>query len=58
MALTVIDCHCHIYPPKVADRAVESVGAFYNIAMDAQGGTAEDLLAECAGSASSCTRWR
>ena len=50
MALTVIDCHCHIYPPKVADRAVESVGAFYNIAMDAQGSTAEDLLAECAGS--------
>ena len=46
--MTVIDCHCHIYPPKVADRAVESVGAFYNIAMDAQGGAAEDLLAECA----------
>lgn len=48
--MTVIDCHCHIYPPKIAARAVESVGAFYSIPMDAQGGTGEDLLAECAGS--------
>lgn len=48
--MSVIDCHCHIYPPKIAAKAVQSVGEFYNIPMDAQGGTGEDLLAECAGS--------
>lgn len=47
--MTVIDCHCHIYPEKIAARAVESVGDFYSIAMDAPGGTAEELLALCEG---------
>ena len=47
--MTVIDCHCHIYPEKIAARAVESVGAFYAIPMDAPGGTAEELLALCEG---------
>lgn len=47
--MPVIDCHCHIYPEKIADRAVESVGKFYNINMDVMGGTAEALLAESAG---------
>ena len=28
--MTVIDCHCHIYPEKIAARAVESVGDFYS----------------------------
>ena len=42
--MTVIDCHCHIYPPKIAARAVESVGAFYSIPMDAQGVNVEDKL--------------
>lgn len=47
--MTVIDCHCHIYPEKIAARAVESVGDFYSIAMDAPGGTAGELLALCEG---------
>ena len=47
---SAIDCHCHIYPEKIAARAVESVGAFYNIAMDVPAGTADSLLATCAGS--------
>lgn len=47
--MTVIDCHCHIYPEKIAARAVESVGDFYSITMDAPGGTAEELLALCEG---------
>lgn len=46
----VTDCHCHIYPEKVAERAVQSVGAFYSIPMDAPGGTAEVLLDACKGS--------
>lgn len=47
--MSVIDCHCHIYPSKIADRAVDAVGAFYGIHMDARGGTAEALIAESAG---------
>lgn len=45
--MTVIDCHCHIYPEKVASRAVQSVGEFYNIPMDMTGGTGEELLDTC-----------
>ena len=39
----IINAHCHIYPEKIAEKAVESVGKFYNIEMDGQG-TAEALL--------------
>lgn len=48
--MTVIDCHCHIYPERIADRAIKSVGEFYRIEMDAETGTAEGLLELCAGS--------
>jgi predicted TIM-barrel fold metal-dependent hydrolase len=40
----LIDAHCHIYPEKIAEKAVESVGRFYNVEMKAARGTAEDLL--------------
>lgn len=44
--MTVIDAHAHIYPEKIASRAVDAVGAFYNIEMYATGeGTPEHLLA-------------
>lgn len=29
----IVDCHCHIYPEKIADKAVESIGRFYDIPM-------------------------
>lgn len=29
----IIDCHCHIYPEKIADKAVEGIGNFYHIPM-------------------------
>ncbi len=45
--MTVIDCHCHIYPEKIAKRAVESVGNFYNVAMSNMEGTSEALLSVC-----------
>lgn len=29
----IIDCHCHIYPSKIADKAVMGIGNFYHIGM-------------------------
>lgn len=43
----VIDAHAHIYPGKIAPRAVEAVGDFYNLEMFGDG-TAEHLLSRCA----------
>lgn len=48
--MNVIDCHCHIYPAKIAERAVQGVGNFYGIPMDSPDGTADGLLASCEGS--------
>ncbi len=45
--MTVIDCHCHIYPEKIAARAVQSVGDFYNIHMAAETGTPDELIGIC-----------
>lgn len=42
--MSVIDVHAHIYPDKIADRAVDSVGDFYRVSM-AGNGTAAGLLA-------------
>lgn len=42
--MTVIDVHAHIYPEKIADRAVNAVGDFYLVNMYGNG-TAEHLLA-------------
>ncbi len=47
--MQVIDCHCHVYPPRIAERAVAAVGAFYDIPMDVESGTPEGLLAACEG---------
>ncbi len=41
--MDIIDFHTHIYPEKIADRAVASVGEFYNISMDSLG-TADALI--------------
>ncbi len=43
-ALQIADAHTHIYPAKIAEKAVQTVGDFYNIPMTG-GGTAEDLIA-------------
>lgn len=43
MKYTIIDCHTHVYPDKIADRAVDSIGKFYDIPMCLDG-TAETLL--------------
>jgi predicted TIM-barrel fold metal-dependent hydrolase len=44
MSSGVIDFHAHIYPEKIAAKAVASIGEFYQIAMQ-KDGTAESLLA-------------
>lgn len=41
--MPIIDAHCHIYPEKVAQKAVESIGAFYSLAMS-EGGTCAQLV--------------
>ena len=57
MARPIVDAHCHIYPAKIAERAVASVGAFYQIEMlgvtpgaHVTRGTPEHLLAASANS--------
>jgi predicted TIM-barrel fold metal-dependent hydrolase len=42
--MRAIDAHCHIYPDKIAAKAVENVGNFYQIEMQGAGSTS-DLLA-------------
>ncbi len=41
----IIDAHCHIYPQKIAAKAVTAIGNFYNIAMG-EDGTSASLVAE------------
>lgn len=33
MDYPIIDAHCHVYPDKIADKAVEGIGNFYDLAM-------------------------
>ncbi len=33
MSCPIIDCHCHIYPDKIAEKAVQSIGNFYDLDM-------------------------
>lgn len=33
----ILDAHCHIYPDKIAERAVQGVAAFYDLSMDMDG---------------------
>ena len=41
----IIDAHCHIYPQKIAAKAVSAIGDFYGIRM-AEDGTADSLVKE------------
>ena len=41
----IIDCHCHIYPDKIAEKASESIGKFYSLPM-AYHGTAAEMIRE------------
>ena len=37
MNYPIIDCHCHVYPDKIADKAVKSIQSFYDIEMGYDG---------------------
>ena len=41
----IIDAHCHIYPQKIAAKAVAAIGNFYDIRMS-EDGTAASLICE------------
>lgn len=45
-SMPIIDVHAHIYPDKVAARAVQSVGQFYSLQMEGDG-TSTSLLKAC-----------
>lgn len=55
--MPIVDAHCHVYPPKIAEKAVDSVGDFYLVPMqkassrdDTVSGTVDHLLGITEGS--------
>jgi endoglucanase len=42
--MEIIDAHAHIYPEKIAAKATNTIGVFYDIKMDMPAGTAEKLI--------------
>lgn len=42
--MEIIDSHAHIYPEKIAKKATETIGVFYDIEMEMPAGTAERLI--------------
>ncbi len=42
--MEIINAHAHIYPNKIAEKATNAIGDFYDIAMKASAGTVENLL--------------
>ena len=42
--MEIIDAHAHIYPSKIAAKATETIGKFYDIKMEMPEGTAERLI--------------
>lgn len=44
--MEIIDAHAHIYPEKIAEKATNTIGIFYDIEMEMPAGTPERLLAD------------
>lgn len=44
--MEIIDAHAHIYPEKIAQKATDTIGVFYDIKMEMPAGTAEKLIEE------------
>ncbi len=44
--MEIIDAHAHIYPTKIAEKATDAIGAFYDIKMDMPAGTSNVLIEE------------
>ncbi|MBR3181805.1 MAG: amidohydrolase family protein [Eggerthellaceae bacterium] len=46
--MPIVDAHAHIYPEKIASKAVEAVGRFYGVEASMAGkGSSADLLTHC-----------
>lgn len=44
--MEIIDAHAHIYPEKIAEKATDAIGKFYDIKMETSAGTTDRLLEE------------
>lgn len=44
--MEIIDAHTHIYPEKIAKKATDAIGEFYDIKMEMPSGTADRLIEE------------
>ena len=44
--MEIIDAHAHIYPEKIAAKATDTIGEFYDIKMEMPAGTPEQLLCD------------
>jgi len=53
--MEIIDAHAHIYPEKIAAKATDTIGLFYDIKMEMPAGTAERLIED--GSRAGITRY-
>ena len=53
--MEIIDAHAHIYPEKIAEKATDAIGKFYDIKMEMTAGTAEKLIEK--GSAAGVSRY-
>jgi len=42
--MEIINAHAHIYPEKIAAKATDTIGIFYDIKMQMPAGTAEQLI--------------
>lgn len=42
--MKIIDAHAHIFPQKISEKAVKSIGDFYDIPMTSNKGTSEALI--------------
>lgn len=42
--MEIIDAHAHIYPEKIAAKATDTIGVFYDIKMEMPAGTSEQLI--------------
>ena len=42
--MEIIDAHAHIYPEKIAEKATDAIGDFYDIKMEMPSGTTQNLL--------------
>lgn len=53
--MEIINAHAHIYPQKIAEKATDAIGKFYDIPMEMPAGTSERLIEQ--GSVAGVTKY-